>query len=115
MAHDYVGSYAELYRLCDQAALDLGGQVEGIKREVIMFEPDIVCMQEVQWMGVIFYKFKLSVVRAVEFKSDITSALVSDTLGLICKLIPLAVPTTPLLGATTRLHYQFDNSRNRPV
>ena len=68
-----------------------------------MFEPDIVCMQEVQWMGVIFYKFKLSVVRAVEFKSDITSALVSDTVGLICKLIPLAVPTTPLLGATTRL------------
>ena len=48
MAHDYVGSYAELYRLCDQAALDLGGQVEGIKREVIMFEPDIVCMQEVR-------------------------------------------------------------------
>ena len=43
MAHDYVGSYAELYRLCDQAALDLG-----IKREVIMFEPDIVCMQEVR-------------------------------------------------------------------
>ena len=68
-----------------------------------MFEPDIVCMQEVQWMGVIFYKFKLSVVRAVEFKSDITSALVSDTVGLICKLIPLTVPTTPLLGATTRL------------
>ena len=25
MAQDYVGSCAELYRLCDQAALDLGG------------------------------------------------------------------------------------------
>ena len=48
MAQDYVGSYAELYRLCDQAAFDLGCQVEGIKREVVMFEPDIVCMQEVR-------------------------------------------------------------------
>ena len=78
-----------------------------------MFEPDIVCMQEVQWMGVIFYKFKLSVVRAVEFKSDITSALVSDTVGLICKLIPLAVPTTPLLGATTRLLYTVNKEHIR--
>ena len=78
-----------------------------------MFEPDIVCMQEVQWMGVIFYKFKLSVVRAVEFKSDTTSALSSDTVGLICKLIPLAVPNTPLLGATTRLLYTVNKEHTR--
>ena len=78
-----------------------------------MFEPDIVCMQEVQWMGVIFYKFKLSVVRAVKFKSDTTSALSSDTVGLICKLIPLAVPTTPLIVATTHLLYTVYREHTR--
>ena len=57
---------------------------------------------------VIFYKldkFKLSVVRAVEFKSDTISVLSSYTVSLVCKLIPLAVPTTPLLVATTHLLY----------
>jgi len=152
LAQDYVGSYSELYRLCDQAALDWGVRFEGIKREVIMYEPDIVCMQEVQFSSgtdnsthfksdlepffsshgysnqvkqktgakvdgcVIFYKvdkFKLALVRPVEFKSDTISALSSDTVGLICKLIPLAVPTTPLVVATTHLLYTVNKEHTR--
>jgi len=65
---------------------------------------------------VIFYKldkFKLSVVRAVEFKIDTISVLSSYTVSLVCKLIPLAVPTTPLLVATTHLLYTVNKEHAR--
>ena len=64
---------------------------------------------------VIFYKldkFKLSVVRAVEYKSDTISFLSSYTVSLVCKLIPWLSITTPLV-ATTHLLYTVNKEHAR--
>ena len=49
LAQEYVAAYPELYTSCDREALGWGVRFRGIKREVVMYEPDIVCMQEVQF------------------------------------------------------------------
>eukprot|EP00092_Neocalanus_flemingeri_P018292 GFUD01019798.1.p1 GENE.GFUD01019798.1~~GFUD01019798.1.p1 ORF type:complete len:519 (-),score=155.25 GFUD01019798.1:132-1688(-) len=152
LAQEYITEYPELYVRCEESALNWGVRLKGIKREVVMFMPDIVCMQEVQFSSdtdssthfqsdlepfftshgyshqfklktgskvdgcVIFYKedkFKLSKVKTVEFKSETISALKCDTVAIICKLIPVATPTTPLVVATTHLLYTVSREHTR--
>jgi len=152
LAQEYVNAYPELYTSCDREALGWGVRFRGIKREVVMYKPDIVCMQEVQFyceadssnhfqsdlqpffssLGysheykqktgskvdgcVIFYKadqFRLTEVKHVEFYRETIPALSSHTVAIICKFIPLAVPSTPLVVATTHLLYTPSREHTR--
>ena len=57
---------------------------------------------------VIFYKgdiFNLEEVNSLEFKIDRVKLLDRDNIGLVCRFVPLASPSTPLVVGTTHLLY----------
>eukprot|EP00092_Neocalanus_flemingeri_P034697 GFUD01037753.1.p1 GENE.GFUD01037753.1~~GFUD01037753.1.p1 ORF type:complete len:634 (-),score=158.23 GFUD01037753.1:34-1935(-) len=140
LAQNLLEFHPYLYRDCPRAALGWPYRWQGIKREILDMQPDIVCLQEVQFKNpnhfqsqyepffdslgykfalktrtgskddgcVIFYKgtvFNLEETSGLEYKIDRISLLDRDNIGLVCRLVPLSSPTTPLVIGTTHLLY----------
>jgi len=140
LAQNLLESHPYLYRDCPREALGWPYRWLGIKREILDMQPDIVCLQEVQFKNpnhfqsqyepffdslgykhvvktrtgskddgcVIFYKgdmFSLEEVSDLEYKIDRVKLLDRDNIALVCRLIPIKSPTTPLVIGTTHLLY----------
>jgi len=140
LAQNLLETHPYLYRDCAVEALEWSYRWQGIQREIMDMQPDIVCLQEVQMKNtnhflshyepffdslgykyvmmartggkddgcVILYKevmFTLDEMSGLEFKVDGIKQLDRDNIGLVCRLLPIKSPTTPLVIGTTHLLY----------
>jgi len=140
LAQNLLEDHPYLYRDSSKEVLEWKYRWDGLRREVEELEPDLVCLQEVQFkepdyfescylpffknLGyryvakartgdkkdgcVIFYKssvFTLDVVSKLEYKIGWVSVLDRDNVALVCRLIPVLQPDSPIVVATTHLLY----------